>query len=40
MRRILLMVVFAALVLAACVPGGAGVAVEESRLVTIYKLPT
>lgn len=40
MKRALVMVLFSAVVLVACAPGGSGNAVSESRLVTIYKLTT
>lgn len=40
MKRLVLLALLSALILAACVPGGADQAIDESRLVTIYKLPT
>jgi hypothetical protein len=39
MRKLLIVMLLAGVVLAACAPGARQLA-DESRLVTIYKLPT
>ena len=39
MRKLLIFALLAGVILTACAPG-AGEQVDESRLVTIYKLPT